>query len=57
MRLGLAAHPLHVARRDDDVDALGREALGDRKADADAAAGDDGDLALEPEIHDAPSRF
>ena len=53
----LAANPLHAASGDDDVDALGREALGDRKPDADAAAGDDGDLPLEPEVHPAPSRF
>ena len=51
---GLPANPLHVAGGDDDVDALGREALGDRKTNADAAAGDDGDLPLEPEIHPAP---
>ncbi len=42
---------------DHDVDALRREALGDRKTNADAAAGDDGDLPLEPEIHPAPSRL
>ena len=43
LRLGLG--PLPAAGRDDDVGALGREALGDREPDADAAAGDDGDLA------------
>ena len=51
---GLPANPLDVAGGDHDIDALGGETFGDRKADADAAAGDDGDLPLEPEIHLAP---
>ena len=48
------ADALHPARRDHEVHALRGEALSDRETDADAATGDDGDLALESEIHDAP---
>ena len=54
MRPASARTRSHPARRDHEVHALGGEALSDREADADAAASDDGDLALEPEIHDAP---
>jgi hypothetical protein len=54
---GLRADSLHAARCDHDIHTLRGEALGDREADADAAPGDDGDLALEPEIHDPPFRL
>ena len=50
----LTPNPLHTARRDDDVDALGREAFRDRKTNAHAAAGDDGDFPLESKVHIAP---
>ena len=40
------------ARGENDINALGREPFRDREPDADAAAGDDGHLTLEFEIHD-----
>ena len=43
--------PVGIARGDDDMGALRREALRHRQSDADAAAGDDGNLVAKSEIH------
>lgn len=48
-RLGGDAFAL--ARRQDDMAAFRRQSFGNGEADADAAAGDDRDLALQSEIH------
>ena len=49
--LRLVVEALGAPRREDEIDALGRESFRDRKADAEAAAGHYGDLALQSEIH------
>ncbi|MFK4525701.1 hypothetical protein ABIF90_003682 [Bradyrhizobium japonicum] len=45
--------PLGVARDDDDMRLLAREFGGNGTTDADAAAGHDGNLAAQVQIHDA----
>src|SRR5262249_41105465 len=48
---GLALGALAVARRDHHLHAFGRQPMGDGEADADAAAGDERDLALKTKLH------
>ena len=54
MRLASFVEAVALAGGEHEMRALGRQPLGHRKPDADAAAGDDGDLAAESEIR-APS--
>ncbi len=48
-RFGLDA--FCAARRDDDLDALGRQPFGNGQADPDAAAGDHRDLLGQSKVH------